>query len=167
MTEWIYSRLKSMIFMKDLFPIRVGVNAVITSDNRLLAVKFDDETGPHYNLPGGGIEADERIRAGLIREVYEETTADVEVGDLVFVHEYYPPAHDTRYGSVHKLTLFFECELYGTGTPTLPETPDLNQVGVEWLPLDAIEEQPLLPDLDETWRQVAKSAPARQFLDDG
>lgn len=74
MAEWFYISLKSRVFMEDSFPIRVGVNAVITFDNQLLAVKFDDETGPHYNLPGGGVEAGERIPDGLIREVYEETT---------------------------------------------------------------------------------------------
>lgn len=152
--------------MDASFSVRIGVNAVVESENRLLAVKFDDETGPHYNLPGGGVEPGERIPGALIREVREETTADVAVGDLVIVHEYHPPDHEHEFGSVHKLTLFFECELSEASTPDLPETPDPNQIGIEWLPLDSIEEQPLLPDLGDTWRTVAMSNPSRRYLDD-
>lgn len=152
--------------MKRSFPVRVGVNAVVESENRLLAVKFNDETGPHYNLPGGGVQPGECIPDALTREVHEETTADVEVGELVFVHEYYPTDHGDKFGSVHKLTLFFECELSRTSTPRLPETPDPNQGGVEWLSLDSIEEQPLLPDLGCTWRAAVKSNPSHRYFDD-
>lgn len=151
--------------MDDYPPIRVGVNAVVVSDERLLTVKFDDETGPHYNLPGGGVDSGERIPDALTREVREETTADVTVGQLLFVHEYYPPDHESKYGPTHKLTLFFECELVEPTTPTIPENPDPNQIGVEWLPLETIEEQPLLPELGQEWKRIVESDSTEWYLD--
>ena len=151
--------------MSHSFPIRVGANAVIESENRLLAVAFDDETGPHHNLPGGGVEPGERVPDALVREVREETTATVEVGDLRFVHEYFPPDHEGRYGPTHKLTLFFECELVGDSTPCLPNSPDPNQVGVEWLDLDSIESQPLLPDLGSGWNDILDAPPSNRYRD--
>ena len=91
----------------------------------------------------------------------------MEVGELVFVHEYYPPDHDERYGPTHKLTLFFDCDLVAGTTPALPETPNPNQVGVEWLPLETLVEQPLLPDLGERWNTIADGTPTQRYSTDG
>lgn len=151
--------------MRNSYPIRVGVNAVIESENELLAVEFDDETGHHYTLPGGGVRRDENIRAALRREVREETTAAIETGDLSFVHEYSPPDHEAALGSIHKLTLFFDCGLVADSQPSLPTSPDPNQIGIDWLPLDSIEDQPLLPDLGSTWKTIAEDDHSPRFVE--
>ncbi|HYU85935.1 MAG TPA: NUDIX domain-containing protein [Kribbellaceae bacterium] len=39
-----------------------------------------------WTLPGGGVEHGEDVRTGLVREVYEETGLDIEVGDILDVH---------------------------------------------------------------------------------
>lgn len=150
--------------MGETWPIRVGVNAVIVSDGRLLVVGFDDETGPHYNLPGGGVEQGEPLQAAVVREVREETSVDVDVGDLLFAHEYHPERDASDYGAIHKLTLFFECEMPASATPTLPEEPDPNLSEVTWLSLEGIETQPLLPDLGHTWRTIVESEPSDRYL---
>lgn len=149
--------------MDARFPVRLGVNAVIVEDDHLLAVKFDDDSGMHYNLPGGGVNQGESVTDALVREVYEETTADIEVGPLMFVHEYFPPAHSHVYGSTHKLTLFFEGCLTGARSPTLPERPDQHQVGVEWLPVETIDTQPLLPELD-VWGEIINGHASARFV---
>ena len=149
--------------MADGYPVRVGVNAIVVEDDHLLAVEFEDETGHHYNLPGGGVEAGESLPDALRREVREETTAAVDVGDLAFVHEYEPAAHDHAYGSIHKLTCFFHGEL--RGEPTLPDDPDPNQVGVAWLPLSTIEDAPVLPDLGDRWRAIGQGVFSDTYVD--
>lgn len=126
---------------------RVGANAIVVEDDRLLAVAFDDDTGHHYNLPGGGVEPGESIADALVREVREETTVTVAVGELAFVHEYEPGRAAGRYGTVHKLTLFFRCERR-EGSPAMPPAPDPHQVGVEWLPLARLDEVALLPPVN-------------------
>lgn len=151
--------------MTDLFPIRVGAKAIVLEDDAVLAVRIDDENSLHYNLPGGGIEPDERVRDGLVREVREETGATVSVGPLSFVNEYYPPAHDAEYGPTHMLNLFFSCELTGSTQPNLPVKPDPNQVGVEWLPVASIDDQPLAPELGETWNDVLDGEPSTRYVD--
>ncbi len=133
--------------MQQFYNMRVGANAVIIRDDKLLVIEFHDETGPHFNLPGGGIEAEEAIVAGLQREVREEACAEVIVGPLLLVSEYFPPHDEERYGPLHKLTLFFRCELMPGSEPQLPAQPDPHQVAVRWVPLAELAQQPLLPPI--------------------
>ena len=87
--------------------IRVGVNAAIIRSGEILVVEFEDETGYHLNLPGGGVDAGESLLAALVREVREETCLEVEVGRLLLVWEYEPTRYAGRYGPTHKLGLVF------------------------------------------------------------
>ncbi len=128
-----------------MFNMRVSANAVIVRDNHVLVVEFDDESGVHFNFPGGGIEADETIVDGLRREVKEETCADVDVGRLLLVAEYFPEKYAGKYGPVRKLILFFQCYLKPGSEPRQPEMPDANQVAVRWIPIDELADAPLLP----------------------
>lgn len=149
------------------FPIRGGVNAVVVSDGRVLVVEFDDDSGHHYNLPGGGVEPDEPVREALSMEVREETSVDITVGRLRTVHGYYPPDHDGKYGPTHKLTLFFEADLPESTRPTMPANPDPHQVGVEWLQIEGIDSKPLYPDLGGEWKNVLSGDATGRFLERG
>lgn len=133
--------------MHQFYNMRVGANAVIVRDDQLLVIEFDDETGPHFNLPGGGIDPHESIVTGLQREVREEACAEVMVGPLLLVSEYFPPHDEALYGPLHKLSLFFHCELVPGSEPRLPEQPDPHQVAVRWIPLAELAQQPLLPPI--------------------
>ena len=139
--------------------MRVGTNAIIIRHGHLLVVAFEDESGFHYNMPGGGVEAGESVPQALRREVREEAAAEVEVGPLALAYEYFPAAHADQYGTLHKLTLFFHCTLQDGSEPRLPDVPDPNQVGVEWLPLERLEAAPLFPSLGALWRTLVESNP--------
>lgn len=145
--------------MPQRLNMRVGANAVIARNGAILLVEFDDETGPHFNLPGGGIEAGESIVAGLRREVREETCADIDVGPLLLVTEYFPPRYDHRYGSMHKLGLVFRCFLKEDSEPRLPDCPDEHQIAVRWVQLVDLPAQPLLPDLAPRIIELIASPP--------
>jgi 8-oxo-dGTP diphosphatase len=149
------------------YNMRVGANAAIVQDGHLLVVEFNDATGPHFNLPGGGIEADENIVAGLQREVREETCAEIIVGPLLLVTEYFPPRYQNLYGPLHSLGLFFRCDLSARSEPRLPAQPDPHQVGVRWIPLASLAEQPLLPAILTTrLPAVLVDSPPAHFVDD-
>lgn len=91
--------------------IRVSVRAVIVRAGMILLVKFNDESGPHYNYPGGGVEQGETLHAALRREVKEETNAVVEVGRMLGVYEYVPEGGSITEGECQGLGIFFECKL--------------------------------------------------------
>ena len=129
------------------FHIKVRASAIIIENDQILLVEFDDETGLHYNLPGGTIEPGESMIEGLKREVKEETTANIEVGDLVFVLEYEPERNSNWAGPVRSLSLIFEGKIPENSIPRLPNTPDPNQIGVKWIRLSELERLELLPHL--------------------
>ncbi len=125
--------------------IRVGVSAAIVQDGAVLLVAFDDdESGYHYNLPGGGIEPGEGVVAALEREVRAETGVTAAVGHLLCAWEYVPTAAYAPYGAQAQLKLVFAATITA-GIPALPAQPDANQVGVVWLPLADLPSAPLLP----------------------
>jgi ADP-ribose pyrophosphatase YjhB (NUDIX family) len=138
------------------YHIKVRASALIIENDCILLVEFDDETGLHYNLPGGTIEPGESIIKGLKREVKEETTANIEVGDLVFALEYEPQRNLYWAGPVHSLSLMFDCKLSENLIPQLPETSDVNQTAVKWINLSDLEKIELLPHMPKRIMEYAR-----------
>ena len=153
--------------MEQHFNMGVGANAATVRGDAILLVEFGGGRQRHFNLPGGGVEPEESIMEGLRREVREETCAEIIVGSLLLVTEYFPPRFDGRFGSLHKLTLIFSCELEPGSEPQLPVRPDPNQVTVRWVPLTALRSEPLLPELTERLLvQLASPSPHIVFCDE-
>ena len=153
--------------MEQHFNMRVGASAAIVRDDAILLVEFGGGWQRHFNLPGGGIERGESIVEGLRREVREETCAEITVGSLLLVTEYFPPRFNGRFGSLHKLTLIFRCDLAPCSEPHLPERPDPHQVGVRWVPLAELRAEPFLPELTERLLvHLAAPSPYNLFCDE-
>lgn len=125
-------------------PIRINVNAAIIRDDQILVIEFSDENGIHFNLPGGGVEIGEPLEVAISRECLEEANAIISVGRVLLIWEYVPVIHENKYGSTQKVGIIFECKLEQGVEPSLPTTPDANQVGVKWIPLSTLKEAPSL-----------------------
>jgi 8-oxo-dGTP pyrophosphatase MutT (NUDIX family) len=122
-----------------LAPHRLGAKAALVHEGRILLIEYDDGGDSlHYNLPGGGIEPGERIRAALQREILEETGCRAEIGPLLLASEYFPPDHRFAFGTLPKLTLIFQASLIPGTAQEAPSAPDESQTGVRWFPLDQI-----------------------------
>ena len=126
--------------------IRNAAKALIIRDGHVLATVNRDEEGLFYLLPGGGQEPGESLRDCVRREVWEEIGAEVDVGELRFVRDYVGRNHHRaeQERDVHQVDLIFECRLLGEPVDR-GELPDATQVGIEWLPLERIEEYLLIP----------------------
>ncbi len=64
------------------FEHRVAARTVLFNDDGTIALLFVRADGYH-KLPGGGVEAGETIRDGLVREVREEVGCGIAVGDEI------------------------------------------------------------------------------------
>ncbi|WP_413291398.1 NUDIX domain-containing protein [Bdellovibrio sp. HCB337] len=150
-------------------PIRVSASALIIRDEKLLLIKFNDLSGVHYNLPGGGVDAGESLVAAVARECREEACAEVDVRDLVLSWQYVPELEDFKYGTTQKLGLIFKADLKPGCEPRLPENPDKAQVGVEWVPLKEISEKgtdfPLLPQIQSALETTLSENKNIHFLE--
>ena len=150
--------------MHPSYNMRVGANAVIVRDDHILLVEFGAGWKRHFNLPGGGIEPGESVIAGLQREVREETGAAIRVGTLLLVTEYFPPQAHYQDGNLHKLGLVFRCQLQPGSEPHLPANPDPHQVAVQWVPLDDLPSQPLLPKIADQILTLVRTPPVYQLF---
>jgi 8-oxo-dGTP diphosphatase len=98
--------------------------AIVDEDGKLLAVRRRDNG--HWEPPGGILELDETIQAGLVREVREETGLEVEPQALSGVYK------NMRRGIV---ALVFRCRIIG-GEPH--STAEAEQVS--WLSPDEVHD---------------------------
>jgi 8-oxo-dGTP pyrophosphatase MutT (NUDIX family)/predicted HAD superfamily Cof-like phosphohydrolase len=100
---------------------RLSAYAVLTRDDRVLLTRVSAR-GHHsgvWTLPGGGIDHGEPPRAAVVREAYEETGLEVEVGDLLDVDD----SHFTGYAPDGTLEDFHAVRLvFAASTPT-PDAP--------------------------------------------
>ncbi|GAB7003148.1 hypothetical protein JCM18899A_06190 [Nocardioides sp. AN3] len=95
--------------------------------------------GGKWHLPGGGLDFGEDPRAGLTREVHEETGLAVTVGEPLDVHDISLTgvAPNGRLEEFHGIHLIF------TGTVARGEDPRVVEIGgttdaVAWVPMDAV-----------------------------
>lgn len=122
------------------FHIRVRVGAIIIDHKNILLTVYNDPIrGVVYDLPAGGTEPNESLTDAVKREAKEEACIDVEVGPLAFVYEYTPHLNHEKFGEIHTLVMMFECKIINNTIPKFPENPDLNQVGVTWVPISALQ----------------------------
>ena len=66
----------------------VGVGALVMEDDKVLLVKRQTEPGKGlWSIPGGLVELGETIHEAVEREVKEETSLDIEIGELIGVFD--------------------------------------------------------------------------------
>lgn len=73
------------------YDTRLAAYAVIVDGDRMLLALWNEGDEPKWTLPGGGVEFDESVEEGAVREVFEESGFAVELDGLLGVHSYVIP----------------------------------------------------------------------------
>ncbi len=130
-----------------MIPVRNAAKAIIIKDNALLAVKYEDEGGVYYALPGGGQLHGESIVEALHREIKEELNIAVRNHGLRFIREYIGKDGESawRDSAFHQVEFMFECEIEGDADPRSGTHCDHSQVGIVWLPIDQLDQIKFYP----------------------
>jgi len=132
---------------------RVAGYAVVLSAQGLLATEFSHRTAiaGRWGMPGGGLDDHEQPEAAVLREVMEETSQTISLGELTKVHSSRWIGHNPR-GEVedfHAVRLIYRarCEM-----PTDPIVLDSDGTtrSARWVSLN--DWQTL--DWTQNWREV-------------
>ena len=109
-----------------------GYAVVVDADDRVLTTWWNGEARPelaNWSLPGGGIEFDEAIEDGIIREVYEESGYRVELTGFLGTSTWINTEHPRPRKGVR---LFYTARIIGgtLGTTEVGGSTDR----AEWFP---------------------------------
>lgn len=129
---------------------RVGTFAIIRDGNGRVLISRRVDSG-WFNLPGGGVEPHESATEGLVREVREETSLEVEVGRLVGI--YSKPQK-------HEIVLTFEARVTG-GSLQPSDEADYH----EWVAPEELEQKQILPKHLERIQDALRDEPAAVVKD--
>jgi len=114
---------------------------LVDERDRVLLAWWNGEghSAPAWSLPGGGIDFDESIRDGLVREVFEETGYRVEPGALL-AESFFTGRGRTFDGWFRSQRLVFEATVTGgeLGTTEVDGSTDY----AAWVPLAELDAQP-------------------------
>lgn len=123
---------------------RVAAYAVIIRGEEILMSRLAPYLVPHeqWTLPGGGIDFGEDPHDAVVREVYEETGLDVEIGDRAWIDSArrYASSPGTAGAAtdMHSVRMVFE----GWAPPDSPEPRvievDGSTVDARWVSLPAV-----------------------------
>lgn len=85
------------------FKFRPSVYGVLIKGNHVLLKRHPSIT--QYELPGGGIELNETIDQGLVREFKEETGLEIEIGKVLHIEDSFF-THDNE--DAHGILIFYQ-----------------------------------------------------------
>ena len=128
------------------YPARpvLGVAALVIDGNRVLLVERGKAPlAGSWSLPGGAVEAGERLEDALVREVFEETGLHVTGGDIATVFERIMPDEEGAC-EYHFVVIDFYCTVRAGELRAGDDSKN-----VRWFELERLQELPMTPGTRE------------------
>jgi len=117
--------------------IRNRVAVLIVQDDKILLVQHEKYGKKYWLVPGGGIEYGETLAEAARRELKEECSLNVRIGDLLFVSETIPPDRHR-----HVINYYLEGEIVGG---EMSVNPDAVLRDAQWHPIEDLPHLILFP----------------------
>jgi 8-oxo-dGTP diphosphatase len=147
---------------------RVRVAAlIVAADHILLVQHVHPETGDEWWVPpGGGMEdGDNSLFDCARRETFEETGLHVDLGRIVYIHEFLDTINDT-----YKLEIFLSSSDHAgelTTKHVKGAGPDEHFIkDARWVHKDDLQNLVVYPEIlrDGFWEDVARGFPHTRYL---
>lgn len=123
------------------------VSAIVTRDNNILLIHRRKSGDEYWVVPGGGVEEGESLEQGLIREVQEETSLDINKFTLLDTNKEILTFDNTEKTIEHYI---YYCELNDgepvLGGPEAESNSDKNWYHLEWVNIDSLQRLDLYPN---------------------
>lgn len=117
--------------------IRNRVAVLIVEGDKILLVEHEKYGKKYWLVPGGGVEYGETIEEAARRELMEECSLGVRIGDLLFISETIPPDRHR-----HVINYYYEGHIVGG---ELRANPDRVLRDAQWLPIEDLPHLLLFP----------------------
>lgn len=131
--------------INNLSKIYLGVYGIFIDSGKVLVIK--KARGPYldkYDLPGGGIEFNEKILDCLSREIKEETGSNLLSSDFLKISEYmcrYKKNDEIK--DFHHIAIYYKIKLEIDNLKKGPDGED--SLGAELISLDKLNETNVAP----------------------
>lgn len=132
MIECVTLAGRTKMIPKENLVLRPAAYAIIEREGKILLMKLR-HTGK-YHPPGGGVEAGERIKEALKRELREETGLEVRIERLARFEElffYYDPSERAYHG----LHFYYICRPMTLALLSDAQVQDDAAVAPRWVPI--------------------------------
>lgn len=140
---------KDMCVACDDGILNIRVGAIIMKDGKILMV--GNERADYLYSVGGRIKFGETAEEAIVREVFEETGNQMEIGRLGFVHEnyFYGDASSNRGKLIYEISFFFYMDVPEDFAPISESfTEDDSKEHLKWVSLD--EDVKMYPEFFRT-----------------
>ena len=146
-------------------PITVAVGAIVTDGEHLLLIRRGHDPGKgHWSVPGGRVEVGETLPEAVRREIQEECSLDVTVGDVAIILDRIGRGPD---GIIHSHYLIIDFWATASSRDVQAAT-DAAEIG--WLTLDQLRQLPtttrLADYLEEALRRRQEGVPGCLVVSD-
>lgn len=137
--------------------ISIGVGAVVFKGDAVLVIKRGKPPFEgRWSVPGGRLEAGERLADAVRREVREETSLDIRIGGLIGVFEALPGLYPDASFEGHVVMIDYWA-IWVSGVPAAGD----DAAAAEFVPLaEALRRV----DWDETRRAIEDAAKLRDMV---
>ena len=119
--------------MQEEVRLRVAVLGFFVAGDRVLLLHQMTDPEPNcWDLPGGGLQPEETLMAGLAREIEEETgITNFQVERLLTIAEKFFPEGEEKL--LHALNIIYQCRVEPIPTNLSSDDPEVGPLGIQWI----------------------------------